>query len=183
MEFKFPDVLLSLVSLTALLTALLSVSPSSVSVAWSGWGWPCVTCSGQAGHQGGPGPHNSHCAAFSACDPGCCGNRPRHSPGPDNTQHSNWHSGQGSAPPSNSFNNIFNRNVFATFYQQPSLPWFLILTGKIRHIFCVDLLSIFPPVITECRPAEAGLRVGPGPGYQLPALSSVRSLTTPSLSL
>ena len=98
---------------------------------------------------GGPGPHNSHCAAFSACDPGCCGTRPpshRPSLAPDNTPalNSNWHSGQGSARPSNRFNNIFNRNVFATFYQQPSLAWFLILTGKIRHIFVSISCQYFP---------------------------------------
>ena len=88
------------VSLCALLTAPLSVSPSSVQSLSLGPGWCwAVTCSGQGRvSDRRAGPHNSHCAAFSACDDGTRGTRPSlaGSQPPDNTPlNSNWHSGQG----------------------------------------------------------------------------------------
>lgn len=80
-EFKFPDVLLSRLTLcTAHCSAVCLTQLSPVSLAWSGC--PCWLWLGR--HLFRPGwcqagralTHNSHCAAFSACDPGCCGTRP-----------------------------------------------------------------------------------------------------------
>ena len=87
---------------------------------WLGWCW--LALAGPVSLvqarlvPGGPGPHNSHCAAFSACDPGCCGTRPplagRHSR--RITQHSTL-TGTRDRGPGQIVSVFFIRNIFATF--------------------------------------------------------------------
>lgn len=71
-EFKFPDVLLS--RLTLCTAHCSAVCLTQLSLAWLcwGWRWPSLVQARAESPQspGGPGPHNSHCAAFSACDHG-----------------------------------------------------------------------------------------------------------------